>query len=321
MLTNLCRESFFNLEKFKDGRSRDSSNLPSLGLISVVEDQPHFMVQQQNSFVPLSSLLDFVICAKKTHSQLNLDNLTNFFKSADVEKYLNLAAENNENSRSNWFCRPEINFLHQLIVFFDLANQGSNDLIVRSAMTLMTHYQLSDSIRANWLMNHIIFNQKFIGDSLLSTILANVNLTKDKFSSNVNLENLKETYQKVIFKDEKELEQTKILWEKLVYSLPSCVLNNHGETLLPGDWQYLPLLILLNQHKEKSSQVDLDSVKSCLCWVRIMNFCNGVKNGAFCYSRLATIFLAASDLFLDPEVKNLVKICLQDILKKPLIFA
>ena len=114
-----------------------------------------------------------------------------------------------------------------------------------------------------------------------------------------------------------------MLWSKLPFSLPCQVLNNHGETLLPGDWQYLPLLsVMSKQNQDCATEIDKELIKSCLIWVRIMNKCTGIKSAVFCYSRLATAFLAASDLFLDPEINALLKWSLKDILtcKKSLVF-
>ena len=130
-------------------------------------------------------------------------------------------------------------------------------------------------------------------------------------------------FKKIIFKSTKDLEDTKILWSKSPFSIPSLVLNNHGETLLPADWQYLPLLTVMSKHNEdRASDFDKEVIKSCLLWVRIMNQCIGIKSAVFCYSRLATAFLAASDLFLDPEINSLLKWSLKDIVscKKSLVF-
>ena len=46
-----------------------------------------------------------------------------------------------------------------------------------------------------------------------------------------------------------------------------------------------------------------------------MNVCVGIKSAVFCYSRLATVYMAASDLFLNVEIRSLIKQCLVDILQ------
>lgn len=134
-------------------------------------------------------------------------------------------------------------------------------------------------------------------------------------------------YSKYIFTNsKKDVEQSKILWEKYPYSTGWQILNNHGETLLPADWQFLPLLTMLNTKKEDQAlPEEISTIQSCLAWVRIMNTCIGAKNAVFGFSRLATVFLAASDLFLDSDIQNSIKICLNDLLgsnknKKSLVF-
>ena len=72
---------------------------------------------------------------------------------------------------------------------------------------------------------------------------------------------------------------------------------------------------MAKHNEDRASEIDKEIIKSCLIWVRIMNKCIGIKSAVFCYSRLATAFLAASDLFLDPELQTLIKLSLKDILE------
>lgn len=320
LLTNMTKQSFFKLKTMTDGRSRDPSNLPSLGLVSFIQDQVHYMFKNESVFVYLSSFLDLILSGKS----LKIQGLEQFLCCQYFKEYLSLVSTNVANlkgSRSNWFCRSEINFLHQLLVsLVTFKTSVDQDCILRSAMTLLTHYQISDSIKAEWLMNHIIFHPDYIGPNLLSSVMANVQVSssqEDNLSTNLDLLNLKQVYFKIIFKNKDDHEHSQILQSQCAFSMPSLVLNNHGETLLPGDWQYLPLLQLLsNQKSDLATLLDLKNVISCLSWTVIMNNIIGIKNPVFAYSRLATVFLAASDLFLDSQVKSLIKICLNDILQK-----
>ena len=75
------------------------------------------------------------------------------------------------------------------------------------------------------------------------------------------------------------------------------------------------LICFAGQQEDCASNVHIDAVKSCLTWVRIMNVCIGVKSAVFCYSRLVTVYLAASDLFLHEDIRILIRQCLTDILK------
>ena len=217
------------------------------------------MMKETSPFVPLSTLLDLMFSAKTTHSGINIDDFTEkILQSKEIEEYLNLVILNgtstNKGSRSNWFCRAEVNFLHKFLVCaVMLKAKIENGIIVRSALTLLTHYQLNDCVRAHKIMEKIVFNQDFIGESLLASILESTKIDGHQTQNNVSkqgvdLSHLKDIYAKFIVKDHVSYEQTLFLWLRNVFSLPSLVLNSHGETLLPGDWQYLPLLSILGKN-------------------------------------------------------------------------
>ena len=219
------------------------------------------MMKETSPFVPLSTLLDLMFSAKTTHSGINIDGFTEkILQSKEMEEYLNLVILNgtstNKGSRSNWFCRAEVNFLHKFLVCAVMFKAKiENGIIVRSALTLLTHYQLNDCVRAHKIMEKIVFNQDFIGESLLASILESTKIDgknetqNDVSKQGVDLSHLKDIYAKFIVKDHVSYEQTLFLWLRNVFSLPSLVLNSHGETLLPGDWQYLPLLSILGKNK------------------------------------------------------------------------
>ena len=122
-------------------------------------------MKETSPFVPLSTLLDLMFSAKTTHSGINIDGFTEkILQSKEIEDYLNLVILNgtstNKGSRSNWFCRAEVNFLHKFLVCAVMFKAKiENGIIVRSALTLLTHYQLNDSVRAHKIMEKIVFNQ------------------------------------------------------------------------------------------------------------------------------------------------------------------
>ena len=87
------------------------------------------------------------------------------------------------------------------------------------------------------MMEKIVFNQDFIGESILASILGATKLDENEtqnMSKHVDLIHLKNIYAKFIVKDKSSFEHTKFLWSRNVFSLPSLILNSHGETLLPG---------------------------------------------------------------------------------------
>ena len=332
LLNSVLDDSFFKQKNLTDGRSKDPSNLPNLGLIGINDnDKAVFMIQDSAPFSHITAILEWVNTCKKCHSGIEIIGLNDFLIREQLQSYLKMVTEttsagNYRGSRSNWFCKSEVYFLHQLInsvVLFKPVTE--NGLIVRSAMTLLTHYQMFDAILAKNLMEEVVFNTNFIGESVLASILSSATIKNDEenFITKVNLKQLYDIYSKFIFQTKKDYDRSKVLWSKCPYSTSSQILNNPGETLLPADWQYLPLLQMLNTKKEdNSTPEEVNTIKSCLVWVRIMNMCVGIKSAVFGYSRLATVFLAASDLFLDREVQSLIKYCLSDLIKskKSLVF-
>ena len=331
MLKSTLQQTFFQWKSMRDGRSRDPPSLPSLGIIGIVDESAQVMTKDTSPFAHLATLLELCIGAKKIKSDLIVKGLQEYLESEDTQRYLEIVIDNHagnfRGSKSNWFGRSEVNYLHNLIISlitFKPREVGS-DTILRASLTLLTHYQTSDVSRTRLIIDEVIFHQDFIGESFLASILDKTSIkdNQSNFRSIENLQNLKDVYKKIIFKSTKDLEDTKMLWSKSPFSIPSLVLNNHGETLLPADWQYLPLLTVMSKHNEdRASDFDKEVIKSCLLWVRIMNQCIGIKSAVFCYSRLATAFLAASDLFLDPEINSLLKWSLKDIVscKKSLVF-
>ena len=313
---------------------------------------PHYffqgipMITDTSPFAHLTSIMELMNNCKKCHTSIEIREFNEFLTSEPVQKYLRMVVENTASAgnyygaTSNWFCKPEVYFLHQLINAIILFKPPvENFLVVRSAFTLLTHYQMIDSMLAKYLMEKIVFNPDFIGESVLASILNSATIAGSSdnnddqsiapSSKNLNLKQLYEVYSKYIFNTSKKgnVEQSRILWEKYPYSTGWQILNNHGETLLPADWQFLPLLTMLNTKKEdQASSEEISTIQSCLAWVRIMNTCIGAKNPVFGFSRLATVFLAASDLFLDSDIQNSIRLCLNDLIrnnnknKKSLVF-
>ena len=330
MLKSTFEQTFFQWKSMHDGRSRDPPSLPSLGIIGIVDESAQVMIKDNSPFAHLATILELCIGAKKIKSDLIVKGLQEYLESEETQRYLKVVIDNHagnfRGSKSNWFGRSEVNYLHNLIIAlitFKPREVGS-DIILRASLTLLTHYQTSDVSRTRLIIDEVIFHQDFIGESFLASILDKTSIQDNPILSQTeNLQNLKDVYKKIIFKSTKDLEDTKMLWSKSPFSIPSLVLNNHGETLLPADWQYLPLLTVMSKHNEdRASDLDKEVIKSCLVWVRIMNQCIGIKSAVFCYSRLATAFLAASDLFLDPEINSLLKWSLKDIVscKRSLVF-
>ena len=128
--------------------------------------------------------------------------------------------------------------------------------------------------------------------------------------------------------------KSKIIYNQLCYSTITFTIMSNGETILPSDWQYLPLLTLLHHRQSKLSQdkkanadrssdeKEIATVRNCLLWVYVTTIYNldthtlTSSSVALRLSRLSTVFLAAPDLFLDFHIHALVKRCLYDTLTR-----
>ena len=62
-----------------------------------------------------------------------------------------------------------------------------------------------------------------------------------------------ELYTNLILPNITSLERSIKMNAKLCYSLPSLTINSNGETCLPADWQYLPLLTVFHRFLTISS--------------------------------------------------------------------
>jgi hypothetical protein len=56
-----------------------------------------------------------------------------------------------------------------------------------------------------------------------------------------------ELYSGLILGNNASLEKSILINKELCYSVSSLTISTNGETCLPSDWQYLPLLTVLNR--------------------------------------------------------------------------
>ncbi len=297
LLNSALQSSVFNSDR-QVSRTRDPDSLPTLGLVgSSVSDIA------LGTFHHLYSLTKAILAAKECQPRL-----CNNFTNPEVSRYLAMVREFKTGnlkerwSNSNWFCKDEIGFLNALLMAKTSETSEGRKQILTCALVLSTHYQKGEEHRLKDLQDKIIFHPDFVD-----------------FLSQDQLLNIRDLYQKCLL-DKKALDNAKILCRQLPFSTSSLNLDHAGETILPEDWQFVPLLRLMNKRKEESvdsSEEDRDEVRKCLTWVQALNkLQGGIGSPVFCYSRLMAVFLASSDLFLDPEIHKLSESILDDIVAK-----
>lgn len=94
--------------------------------------------------------------------------------------------------------------------------------------------------------------------------------------------------------------------------------------IVPVDWIYSPILLMYSEQQENKNNLSeaeqLRLIKNCLRWIYIyesyfpeLAACINVTD-RFC--RLACVFLASDNLFLDADIQSLLEKCLRLIIDK-----
>jgi hypothetical protein len=70
--------------------------------------------------------------------------------------------------------------------------------------------------------------------------------------------------------------KSRFICQQLCFSTHTITINSNGETCLPNDWAYLPLLTVLSERtkpgsNEQTEPEDTVYVQLCLIWVYMMN--------------------------------------------------
>lgn len=104
----------------------------------------------------------------------------------------------------------------------------------------------------------------------------------------------------------------------------SCAVDIKLGNIIPVDWIYSPILIMYSEQQENKNNLteteQLHLIKNCLRWIYIyesyfpeLAACINVTD-RFC--RLACVFLANDNLFLEADIQNLLEKCLRLIITK-----
>ena len=120
------------------------------------------------------------------------------------------------------------------------------------------------------------------------------------------------------------LNQSECNHNQLAFSTSSKTVKSNGETILPNDWQFLPLLTIMQQRQsdtgpeskfstdKSSDETEIENVRNCLLWLYVTTtHANDEKilsslQLSMRFSRLSTVFLAAPDLFMDGQIQSLL---------------
>ena len=270
--------------------------------------------------------------------------ISRFLKHESVLTYIENFASRKETS-TNWFSKIEISFIYKVVLldYFHLQSYQES-LLWKIAISLIRHLQKGQEYQLSFLLNHIIFSSKYINtvqeitaglselsiksDCPVNSSLGNYNEPNLEQNLDLHLPKLLKLYHGLLLTNSKKIEQSQIFYHHLCYSTPTLTLKTNGETILPTDWQYLPLLTILHHRQtnvnvksnasidRSSDEKEIEYVQDCLFWVYITTIRNigtqalSSASAVLRLSRLSTVFLAAPDLFMEPTIHLLIQKCL-----------
>merc|ERR1711994_1233802 len=151
-------------------------------------------------------------------------------------------------------------------------------------------------------------NQSLIQEQETTCLITNS--WENQFSS------IQKLYYDLLLPNHNVLKQSEFHYHQLSYSRSALTIKSNGESILPTDWQYIPLLIIMQQRQsdtrpdskfstdQSSDDEEITKVRDCLLWLYVTTIHNNNENTlssleiAIRFSRLSTIFLAAPDLFM-----------------------
>jgi hypothetical protein len=343
----LCKSDYFRglLEKCskysailsttKDGRARDPENLPSVGVVAergaivpTVDDSSPFRLLR-SVFNCLYTLTNLNKSLARSHGE-SLKRA--IFENKGLKNYMGLVAKGGtETMVSNWFTTDE----HIFIFYFLLLDQSASSAEDRFATT----WNLS-----NRLLRRIHFKQETFARILFDRVVCNFDyLVAEDRMKRMGIEECAdgEEAAKSVFAS---LDEIKSLYKGYIpkghdnwpfsHGKPSqtetLTQRNAGEQLLPSDWSFLPLLLLCNNGQATADADNLGEDETrrvilCLRWIylsllqqrgeRLSSFDLSVQ-----YSRVLTVFIASSSLFLEAEVKKFVRLVIDrlfDVARMP----
>ena len=326
--------SIFN-DALKDGRLRDPESLPSLGTVKYRGDITGCL-REESPFAFLAAYTDFLASGMAVTKDLGSSDC--LLASDCLKTYLKTFGSN-KRTRSNWFSKPELCLVHNLLQIND--SLGSNKFLSpkaswKCAMALASHLQLGSESQLLDLFRRFVFSPRYLDPTELAlATLSQLDLSAEAMKEDTTsaaastpvdkstLDRLCQLYEQLVLSPH-SLKKSVAQTGRMCYSVISQTLGTNGETVLPSDWSYLPLLTLMN--REDKSQVsgedEVQGIRRCLLWVYVTTVYNQEEekltnfSASLRVSRLATLFLAAQDLFLDPPVHKLAKMCLWDTLSR-----
>eukprot|EP00092_Neocalanus_flemingeri_P019733 GFUD01021373.1.p1 GENE.GFUD01021373.1~~GFUD01021373.1.p1 ORF type:complete len:784 (+),score=245.93 GFUD01021373.1:238-2352(+) len=300
--------------------TRHPASLPSVGAY-LQGGTPHPLLTSQSQVILLQGVLDLVQTVVSIHKKLQ-PVLTKTLSTTvpQVNAFLSKLVNCSPSLPSHWFSRPSSILLHSLL---QLYSPNLPSLSHPTALTLASLVHTQDSPILINLFNNFLFNPAFLSSDSLSTRLSSLSLTTSLpnmsgqpspsplsvvQASLTHLPSIMSTYKQLLLPTGSSLHPTPT-------QRKSTTCRHSGETLLPTDWPYFPLLSLYNSTQSTKTSpppVSPDQIQWSISWLTLLPPSLPTPR----YLRLCTVFLSPGSLFLSPNIHSLLHSHLTSLLSQ-----
>lgn len=272
----------------------------------------------------------------------NSDIKIAFLEHKNIKKYVNLL----RNARQfyliqHWFSRLEINLILNILKMVMSISERNTSIYYELAVKCLSVFGEEHKKDLENILNKILFNPKWFPAEVL---MQNMKVTSDihktsniDTTSNIhpisNIETMSHDITSridILQSTMNSLTQVAEVYGQ-VLGLKADPFETHSnlclafpiKNLVPVDWIYSPIVLLYSIHQQNKVKYPEDQlifiIKNCLRWIYFYE-CHFTDLAALInpterFCRLACVFLAKDDLFLEAEIQNLLELCFNCIIK------
>ncbi|XP_045186711.2 RNA polymerase II-associated protein 1-like [Mercenaria mercenaria] len=337
-----------NFLQCKEKCFEECSCLPECGNSSMQEDQFVPVVSSQSPCGFLTAWYRMVYSFSKVHRGLqsakqqsageaSLVSPLVVLQSPDLWSYLRKVAKGTSHHQ-NCFTRLEtllLYFVVKLATIMSSADNGVDMTVVHQvSLRLLTSIQYGDEYLIHDLLSTLIFSPVYfrlesteattvkLGEMTLSAPIHLHTATAEQIAvvseqllneAQQNLNSIRACYLAAFSHSEQQVMASRSHYVGDTVATDGCFTSNIGESVMPKDWMFLPLIELYNKYSTVGAEVQnilsssqLDSVRNVLRWIYLMESCRtylleGVSV-TLKLSRIMCAFLTGNDMFLDRTV-------------------
>ncbi|XP_045771008.1 RNA polymerase II-associated protein 1 [Maniola jurtina] len=236
-----------------------------------------------------------------------------------VLSYLQQLSKKHLSLNNNWFTRMEVEFVFTIVklsIQSDIS-ESIKDIIYVIASKLCYILRMDKQYELQYIFNNVIFNKEWFTAERLFNLISLTDAGGPTALTNV--EEIKQCYSKVVNINQMELNG-------------NIVLKKWQEPVLPRDWIYLPIVSLYSSNQElkivsddaskraQQQEAEKEMIIRCsLEWILFNeiifpDLLSDIEvTDRFC--RIMCVFLCDSSLFLDNNINNLLRKCMQVLYK------